>query len=109
MCSIRGSRNTILKVVKGAYGLTVAPREWLESVKIEPTKLGFLQSLTELCCWTYSVAGEIKGIVLFHVDDFLLAGNNNCPFWKAMRERLLNTWKWSPWESGNFTICGIEI
>jgi hypothetical protein len=101
--------NTVLRIMKGAYGLTTAPREWFETVKIELIKLGFLQSKTEPCCWTYSCAGEIKGIVLFHVDDFLLAGNHQCKFWQAMRAKLQTTWTWSPWESGEFTICGIEI
>ena len=101
--------NSVLKILKGAYGLTTAPREWFESVKVELFKLGFVQSISEPCCWNYSVGNQIRGIVLFHVDDFLLAGSPECGFWQAMRKNLLQTWTWSPWETGNFTICGIEI
>ena len=89
-------RGSAVRIVKGAYGLTTAPREWFETVKAKLLELGFQQSKVEPCCFTYSVLGTLHGLVKFHVDDFLVSGSLTDPVWLQARAQLQSAWKWSP-------------
>ena len=100
---------SVVRIVKGAYGLTIAPRQWFEAVKKKLVEIGFIQCKIEPCCFRYVVNEVLHGLVLFHVDDFLISGNPNSKYWTAVKSELKESWSWGAWERDKFKICGIEI
>eukprot|EP00974_Lingulodinium_polyedra_P056130 5397260-Lingulodinium_polyedra.AAC.1 len=61
------------------------------------------------CCWKLEENGEVVAIICAHVDDFLFAGDETSPAWKACRERIKKEFKWGEWESGEFSQCGVDV
>ena len=63
---------------KTVYGLDDASREWYFSVKDLLLKNDCKQSSLDkaLFRW-YNKKGQLEGLILLHVDDFLLAGSDN--------------------------------
>lgn len=70
---------------------------------------GTEQSWPDPCCWTFQVAGELKGLISGHVDDFVFSGDETCPQWNQLLEQVKRKYKWSDWESGTFTQCGVKV
>ena len=66
------------KLKKTVYGLDDASREWYFSVKDLLLKNDCKQSSLDkaLFRW-YNKKGQLEGLILLHVDDFLLAGSDN--------------------------------
>ena len=42
-------------------------------------------------------------------DDFLIAGDNLSPEWRAAMDKFKKAFRWSPWESTPFLRCGVTI
>ncbi|CAE7943401.1 RE2 [Symbiodinium necroappetens] len=102
-----------IQLVKAAYGLVNAPAEWYKSVHATLSRLGFQRLRTEPCCWrlTRYVAGKpvLLGVVVAHVDDFILAGNENDEMWLQAVRDFHSTYRWSPWECRDYPHCGVQI
>ena len=63
---------------KAGYGLVIAPKEWVESVYEGLREMGLVQCKTDPCVWKLvkeTLQGpQLQVLVLFHIDDFMLAG-----------------------------------
>ena len=99
----------ITKVKRGCYGLVDAPLEWYRSISEYLLEIGLVKSWADPCCWFWKPNGELKGMIAGHVDDFLFAGPKNDPEWIALEKKIQEKYKWSEWEEGSFTQCGVLI
>ena len=93
----------LVQVLKPAYGLTVAPRRWWQQVCSDLAKLGWVASELEPCLWRLeNPDGSLAGLIIVHVDDFLIGGNRENPHFQAARSALEKLYRWQPWEAGTF-------
>ena len=105
----------LVQVRKEAYGLVNAPAEFFRAINGALKELGFQQMRAEPCGWVFKVQDpqtkEFKtaGVICSHVDDFIIAGNEQCPEWHRALEGFFEKFRWSPWEFGAFSHCGIQI
>ena len=100
------------KMLKAAYGLVSAPREWYGEVNsVITNKLGMKRLTTDGCVWILQdpKTQETLGYVASHVDDFLISGSPSSPLWQKTVETFKEAFSWSPWESSPFTHCGIGV
>ena len=100
---------SVTKVRKACYGLVDAPLEWYRSVSECFSRLQLQRCWSDPCCWVYVVDGTTKGIISAHVDDFLFSGDENHPGWCAILEGIKKEYRWSDWEHGKFTQCGVQV
>ncbi len=66
------SAQTILKLLKAAYGLAISPLLWFQTFTAELKILGFVQSLREPCL-LYRSTSDGYACILVYVDDVLIA------------------------------------
>ena len=64
----------IWRLNKCIYGLNDASRKWFKKVESELIALGCIQCKLDPAVFIYLVHGELRGIILLHVDDFLHIG-----------------------------------
>ena len=103
------SEGDIVRVRRGCYGLVDAPLEWYRTVSEFFATLGLLKSWSDPCCWLWKPKGVLSGMISGHVDDFLFSGPTDDPQWKAIEEAIQQQFKWSDWEEGTFTQCGVQV
>ena len=46
----------------------------------------------------FGARGELIGTIATHVDDFLIAGNEQEEQWRQIKEQFRGAFRWSPWE-----------
>ena len=100
---------TVTRVRRACYGLVDAPLEWYRSVCTFFQSLGLQRCWSDPCCWKLVVQGELKGLISGHVDDFLFSGCPNDPIWSKTIAAIQKEYRWSDWEQGKFTQCGVLI
>jgi hypothetical protein len=49
------------------------------------------------------------GVIGAHVDDFLIAGDEQNETWKRNIENVKASFRWTPWEEGKFKQCGVTV
>ena len=68
-------------------------------------EMGLVQCDTDPCVWKLvkerSQGPQLQELVLFHIDDFMLAGRKGAAGWEELQRRMHNKWKWSEWEQGH--------
>ena len=69
--------NIIWKLRKPSYGLKDASRKWFKTTERTLMSLGMKQCLRDSCLFYYVKDGKLKGMILFHVDNFLSSGDEN--------------------------------
>ena len=89
------------------YGLVGAPLEWCKTVSDFLQGLGLERLRADPCMWTWRKAGEIKGLISGHVDDFLFAGPYDCKEWPAILQQIRSRFQWGDWETGTFVQCDL--
>jgi hypothetical protein len=99
----------VVRLLKSVYGLTTAPLDWYLEVDRVLRALGGHRCVTDPCVWTFCDKGKLIGIIGAHVDDFLIAGQEDNSVWKRVTENLLASFRWTPWEKGTFKQCGVRI
>ena len=110
-------RGKLASVRKGIYGLLKGPRLWVEHVFRKLEKDGWEQCYLDPCTWKLydPILTEpdgrplMVGLLSFHIDDFLLGGEEGNATWDRARESLREAWEWSEWESTSFKITGIDV
>ena len=100
------------RMLKAAYGLASAPREWfgeVDDVAAKKCQMDRLQ--TYPCIWIKkdSRTGKTIGYFASHVDDFLVSGEWNHPEWVQTVETFKQAFVWSPWEEQSFAHRGISL
>eukprot|EP00439_Symbiodinium_sp_Y106_P078915 s1939_g17.t1 len=98
------SEGQSVQLLRSVYGLVSAPREWYEDVNKTLLALSAERLVTDSCVWRIRdpKTNLIVGLVSSHVDDFLMAGNNNSEVWCAFLDSFKKSYEWSPWEYGHF-------
>ena len=43
------------------------------------------------------------------ITRILIVGNKKCPHHQAFRMRILESFRWSPWQADAFTMTGTEV
>ena len=59
------------------YGLNDAARAWFVSVKDLLIKCGCVQSVLDNALFGWRCEGNLEGIIIIHVDGFLVTGTDN--------------------------------
>lgn len=103
------SQDEVVKVNRGCYGSVDAPLEWYRTVSEFFATLGLIKSWSDPCCWLWKPAGQLRGIISGHVDDFMFIGSATDMEWQAIEARIREHFKWSEWEEDNFVQCGVRI
>ena len=99
-----------VRLLKSAYGLASAARDWFLDVKaVLEQKCGLRQLKSDPCVWVRDSSNGVKGIIGVHMDDFLLAGDMGDPGWNEAVRMFKESFQWSPWEDPPFLHCGVEI
>lgn len=99
---------SLIRLLKSAYGLADAPRQWwLKFAKILRSA-GWVESRLERAMfYLYDKTGKLVGQSGCHVDDFLVTGVG--PTYERSLEVLKREIKWGAWKVNEFTHCGRDI
>lgn len=104
------SESRMVQIHKACYGLANAPREWWISVNERFAKAGLHKLRSDGCV---SIGrddnGDVCTIITAHVDDFLIVGGKNGKAHEAFRQKILASFRWSPWKENSFTMTGVEV
>ena len=100
-----------VRLLRAAYGLVSAPREWYRDVdRIATTQCGLIRLVCEPCVWICKDAqGVVQGVLASHVDDFIVTGNESNELWMKTLTTFHQALKWSPWEPDPYIHCGVEV
>ena len=103
---------SLLKIVKGAYGLREAPRLWYLRAKEILLEAGFEELQTAkacFCLYEYSHDGTRKnvGMLVLHVDDAAYAGEG--PLWEKALQHLRKKFTIGKEEFDEFTFLGRHV
>ena len=99
----------VLKLTGSVYGLRTAPKVWFQKVAKDLKSLGFRQHQLDPCMFMkFDDAGTLIGFIGVYVDDFLLCGNIVNKLWLEARATAKALYTWGKWETGNFTLCGVQ-
>ena len=91
----------VWKLKKSCYGLYDASRKWFLAVKEQLTKIGMKTvSGDEAFFYMHNEKGELMGLCILHVDDFLIAGNQD--FHDKVAEQLCSRFTIGKIETENF-------
>ncbi|CAE7347134.1 RE1 [Symbiodinium sp. KB8] len=100
----------MIELLGSAYGLTSAPREWYMDLSATLRNLGAEVCVTDPCLWrVIAENGDVVGVLGIHVDDILMAGNEQEKQWVEFLHRLHGSYQWAPWETDQFTHCGLGL
>ena len=103
-----GVRNGRLwRLKKAAYGILDGGRMFYLRLVEELERLGLHKVHADGAIFSYVKSGKLHGLVVSHVDDFLLIGDNI--FENEVEHELQKLFKFSKIESGCFKYCGSTI
>ena len=97
----------LLKIIKRLYGLRDAARGWIQEVRDCLLGLGMMQSNMDRAVYLYIVKGELMGIIVTHIDDFLYIGNEI--FHEKVINKVLEKYVIGALETESFTFTGWEL
>ncbi|CAE7373259.1 RE1 [Symbiodinium necroappetens] len=102
------SEEQMVELLGSAYGLTSAPREWFQDLTSTLRKLQAVPCLSDPCIWRlFDASGQkVVGLIGLYVDDILFCGDEACDLYCSF---LHDSYAWSPWESDNFSHCGVRV
>ena len=97
----------VWKLKKSCYGLYDASRKWFLAVK-ESLKSMQMKSLSGDDAFFYMIENKkLTGMILLHVDDFMVAGNPT--FLKLVEKKLEKRFTFGKVECRNFKFTGLYI
>ena len=98
----------LARLRKGIFGLADSPRRWYLRLHKSLCKLGWVRSEIDAALWFLWSPDhtELYGMVLSHVDDLLVGGNDIA---KASIDKLGAELGFGSLETGEFTYCGKTI
>ena len=105
--SNRVKKGIIWKLRKPSYGLKDASKQWFETVRKCLLNLGMKQSLRDCCLFYYHKNGQLSGLLVFHVDDFLSSGGDS--FQEDIILPLRRKNSFGRIQKGKFTFTGLNI
>ena len=100
----------VVMMLKKAYGLCDAPKEWFDEVSRRMRDGGWTPMQLEPCVWTlYGDKKELIAIAFVHVDDFVVGVNEDSPLAQQKFKELRGYWKWGSWETSTFRQTGVDV
>ena len=100
--------DVVWKLVKPIYGLVDSPRNWYLKLHQELTALNMEQSnLDQALYYIKDKKGQLKGILLVHVDDMIYAGLPE--FDKTIMEPIMSKYTISAEEVSSFCFTGWNL
>lgn len=98
----------LARAKKGIFGLADSPRRWYLRLNKSVTKLGWVRSELDAALWFLwsEDGGRLEGMLLSHVDDLLMGGNDRAHRLLLELGRELG---FGSLETGSFTYCGKKI
>ena len=99
----------LVKMMKKAYGLCDAPKEWFDEVSRRMTEGGWVAMTLEPCVWVLYEQGQIVAIAFVHVDDFVIGVREHNPLAEQKFKELQGYWQWGSWESSCFRQTGLDV
>jgi len=99
-----------MRMLKSAYGLADAPLLWFKEATRRLRNLKLVPQQIDKCTFAYySDTGELKGMLILHVDDMLVAGDPSSEFGQ-MIDSLKKGFEFGKWEEltpqHEVTYCG---
>ena len=99
-----------MRMLKSAYGLADAPLLWFKEATRRLRNLKLVPQQIDKCTFAYySDTGELKGMLILHVDDMLVAGDPSSEFGQ-MIDSLKKDFEFGKWEEltpqHEVTYCG---
>ena len=102
---------SLLKIVKGAYGLREAPRLWYLKARDTLLDAGFEEMQTARACFVLHDRKESEpvnvGMLVLHVDDACYAGEG--PMFEKAMEHIRSKFTIGKEEHGEFTFLGRRV
>ena len=99
---------SLIKIIKGAYGLREAPRLWYLRARDILLEAGFHELQTAKACFVlHDEKGENKGMLVLHVDDACFSGEG--PEWEKAMAHLRSKFTIGKEEYGEFTFLGRRV
>ena len=105
------TESQMVELLGSAYGLTSAPREWYQDLTSTLRRLKAQACLSDPCVWRLFDENDEKviGLIGLYVDDILFCGDEGNEIYCQFLHDLHQAYSWSPWESDNFSHCGVRI
>ena len=97
----------VWKLKKTVYGLYDASRSWYFAVKEQLKRFGMKSVSGDDAFFTMTKGGELYGMTVLHVDDFLVAGQSD--FLKALSTQLQERFTFGKTEYTKFKFTGLNI
>ena len=97
----------IWQLEKPAYGLNDSPRNWYNSLRCFLLSIGCNPCRYDPGFFYYHINNKLAGLMLLHVDDFLVSGN--AKFKKAIVTKILDKYDVSKHVAGTFKYIGMNI
>ena len=104
----------LVSIEKGVFGLSTSPRLWWEKLskdvtnlklEVEGETLVVKHNLIDPCVFEFrTLEGEVRALMLSHVDDLLLAGRKAIN--AAIRQKLDAMFPIDEWNFGDFDYVG---
>ena len=94
---------------KTLYGMASAPRRFYFHLRNTMLKAGFVVSRVDECVFFLKNpdTGEVDGVVGYHVDDGLLAGNRR--FYSVMEDVVAKSIRFGTKKEKDFKFCGVRV
>ncbi|KAL5272394.1 hypothetical protein ACHWQZ_G000556 [Mnemiopsis leidyi] len=96
----------IWQLEKPAYGLNDSPRNWYNSLKEFLLSLGCVVSKYDPGLFYKREKGKLTGMILLHVDDFLVCGNGS---FKGVIKSIMKKYDIHKNIGGSFKYVGVNI
>lgn len=90
-----------------AYGLKDSSRNWYNSLSAFLKSIGFVKCKTDDALFYSRHNSNLIGIMLLHVDDFLICGNTY--FKRQIIPQILTKYDISKHKIGNFVYTGVNV
>ena len=101
------SENVLWKLKKCVYGLNDAARMWYFTVKTFLFDVGCKQLKVDPAGFYWYHEGELSGVLLMHVDDFIWGGTRK--FESDVIEKIRSVFQVGQQSSGVFKYIGLEV
>ena len=95
----------LLRLLKGAYGLTEAPRLWyLRARQILVETIGFEELRCARAVFTFRKGNRLIAILTLHVDDGMLFGKSSSREYQNLKAEINTHFKIKHWKQSSSTI-----
>ena len=96
--------HTHMRMKKSAYGLADAPLLWYKEASSRLRQGGWKQHPLDQCCFMLVVTDKVRpdgtlvGLLIIHVDDVLITGDDNSPVYKQAIITMKKNFNFGKWD-----------